>query len=140
MPSACALGVLVDTDCSIKAAGGFIVQLMPGAPEDCIAKLEDNIFMMDQLTTILSEDGVEALFTQALKDFAFHIVGEREVSYRCYCSRERVTEAISCIDPSELTEMIADGKDIHVHCQFCDSAYTFTPEDLRGIREARAKK
>lgn len=140
VPSACALGVLVDTDCSIKAAGGFIVQLMPGAPEDCIAKLEDNIFMMDQLTTILSEDGVEALFTQALKDFAFHIVGEREVSYRCYCSRERVTEAISCIDPSELAEMIADGKDIHVHCQFCDSAYTFTPEDLRGIREARAKK
>ena len=64
VPSACALGVLVDTDRSIKAAGGFIVQLMPGAPEDMIAKLEDNIFMMDQLTTVLSEDGGEALFDQ----------------------------------------------------------------------------
>ena len=69
VPSACALGVLVDTDRSIKAAGGFIVQLMPGAPEDMIAKLEDNIFMMDQLTTVLSEDGVEALFDQVLKGF-----------------------------------------------------------------------
>ena len=60
VPSACALGVLVDTDCTVKAAGGFIVQLMPGAEEEIISRLEDNIFMMDQLTTVLSEDGEEA--------------------------------------------------------------------------------
>ena len=69
MPSACALGVLVDTDKSIKAAGGFIVQLMPGAPEEYIDRLEENIFMMDQVTTVLDEDGAEALFGQVLKGF-----------------------------------------------------------------------
>ena len=76
VPSACALGVLVDTDRTIKAAGGFIVQLMPGAPEELITKLEDNIFMMDQLTTILDEDGAEAIFGQVLRGLEHHVVGE----------------------------------------------------------------
>ncbi len=140
VPSACALGVLVDTDRSIKAAGGFIVQLMPGASEDMITKLEDNIFMMDQLTTVLSEDGAAALFDQVLKGFEHHIVGEKEVAYRCYCSRDKVREAIGCIDASELREMIAEGKDIGVHCQFCDSEYTFTSADLKDILEGREEK
>ena len=66
VPSACALGVLIDTDRTVKAAGGFIVQLMPGADEALITKLEDNIFLMDQLTTILDEVGAEAVFAQVL--------------------------------------------------------------------------
>ena len=140
VPSACALGVLVDTDRSIKAAGGFIVQLMPGASEDMIAKLEDNIFMMDQLTTVLSEDGVEALFEQVLKGFEHHIVGEKEIEYRCYCDEDRVREAISCIDPADLKEMIAEGQDIRVHCQFCDKVYAFTPADLEAVLAAREEK
>ena len=130
VPSACALGVLVDTDLTIRAAGGFIVQLMPGADMEMIEKLEDNIFMMDQLTTILDEDGVEALFAQVLKGFEYHIVGEYPVEYRCYCSRERVEEAISCIEKSELEEMAAEGQDVSVSCQFCDAEYIFTPEEL----------
>lgn len=131
VPSACALGVLVDTDKSIKAAGGFIVQLMPGASEELIGKLEDNIFMMDQLTTILDEDGAEAVFGQVLKGLEHHIVGEVPVGYRCYCSRERVGEALRCIDRAELEEMIASGSDCEVSCQFCDKKYVFTPEDLK---------
>ncbi len=102
VPSACALGVLVDTDRSVKAAGGFIVQLMPGADEALIAKLEDNIFMMDQLTTILDEDGAEMVFKQVLKGLEYHLVSEKEIEYRCYCSRERVEEAIRSIGPEEL--------------------------------------
>lgn len=133
VPSACALGVLVDTDLSIKAAGGFIVQLMPGAPEEYIDKLEDNIFMMDQLTTILDEDGVEELFTQVLKGFEYHTVGEVPVGYRCYCSRERVAEAVSCIDNAELEDIIAGGKDVEISCQFCDEVYSFSPADLQAI-------
>ena len=131
VPSACALGVLVDTDRTIKAAGGFIVQLMPGASEELIGKLEDNIFMMDQLTTILDEDGAEAVFGQVLKGLEHHIVGEGPVGYRCYCSRERVGEALRCIDRAELEEMIASGSDCEVSCQFCDKKYVFTPEDLK---------
>ena len=133
VPSACALGVLVDTDRTVKAAGGFIVQLMPGAPEELIGKLEDNIFMMDQLTTILDEDGAEAVFDQVLKGLEHHIVGEVPVGYRCYCSRERVAEALRCVERNELEEMIAEGKDCSISCQFCDATYSFTPSDLRAI-------
>ena len=133
VPSACALGVLVDTDRTVKAAGGFIVQLMPGAPEELIGKLEDNIFMMDQLTTILDEDGAEAVFDQVLKGLEHHIVGEVPVGYRCYCSRERVAEALRCVERNELEEMIAEGRDCSISCQFCDAAYSFTPSDLRAI-------
>ena len=133
VPSACALGVLVDTDRTIKAAGGFIVQLMPGAPEELIGKLEDNIFMMDQLTTVLDEDGAEAVFEQVLKGLEHHIVGEAPVGYRCYCSRERVAEALRCVERGELEEMIAEGKDCSISCQFCDATYSFTPDELRAI-------
>ena len=135
VPSACALGVLVDTDTSIKAAGGFIVQLMPGAEEELITKLEENIFMMDQLTTILNEDGPEEIFAQVLKGIEYHLVSREEVGYRCFCSRERAEEAIACIDKSEIDAMIADGKDIEVGCQFCDAKYVFTPDDLKAIAE-----
>ena len=140
VPSACALGVLVDTDRSIRAAGGFIVQLMPGADEALIARLEDNIFLMDQLTTILDEDGTDAVFAQVLKGFEYHLVGEAPVGYRCYCSRERVEEALSCIEASELQEMIDTGETVEVNCQFCDASYTFTPEDLRALRPAADEK
>lgn len=135
VPSACALGVLIDTDCTVKAAGGFIVQLMPGAPEELIGKLEDNIFMMDQLTTILDEDGAEAIFDQVLKGLEHHIVGEAPVGYRCYCSRERVEDALRCIEKNELIEMANEDKDCAVSCQFCDAQYVFTPDDLRRIAE-----
>ena len=137
VPSACALGVLVDTDRSIKAAGGFIVQLMPGAPEEMIDRLEENIFLMDQLTTVLSEDGTDALFRQVLKGFDYHLVGEAEVGYRCCCSRQRVEEALSCIDDRELLEMIGEAKPIQVNCQFCDADYRFTPEDLKALLEGK---
>jgi molecular chaperone Hsp33 len=133
VPSACALGVLVDTDMSIKAAGGFIVQLMPGADESLINQLEENIFMMDQLTTILDEDGEQALFQQVLKGFEYHIVGEAPVEYKCYCSRERVADALRCVDKKEIDDIAAEGKNITVSCQFCDKLYTFTPEELQAL-------
>ena len=137
VPSACALGVLVDTDLSIKAAGGFIVQLMPGADEALIGRLEENIFMMDQLTTILDEDGPTAIFDQVLKGFEYHIVGEAPVAYRCYCSRDRVEEALRCIDDAQLAEMIDEGKDITVSCQFCDQVYRFSPAQLQELAAAK---
>ena len=135
VPSACALGVLVDTDRTIRAAGGFIVQLMPGADEELIAKLEDNIFLMDQLTTVLDEDGTEAIFAQVLKGFDWHSVGEYPVEYRCYCSRERVSEALTVIDPGELQEIIDEGQDITVSCQFCDRTYCFSPAELMELKK-----
>lgn len=139
VPSACGLGVLIDTDLSVKAAGGFIVQLMPGAPDEYIDVLEENIFMMDQLTTILAEDGLEAVFEQVLKGLPYHVVDEDEVGYRCYCSRERVGDAILGVGEGELESMINEGKDIDVSCQFCDTVYTFTPDDLRTLLDESKK-
>ena len=133
VPSACALGVLVDTDRTIRAAGGFIVQLMPGAEEELIAKLEDNIFLMDQLTTVLDEDGTEAIFAQVLRGFDWHAVGEYPVEYRCYCTRERVEQALTVIEASELREIIDEGREISVSCQFCDREYRFLPAELEAL-------
>ena len=133
VPSACALGVLVDTDRSVKAAGGFVVQLMPGADEGLISALEENIFIMDQLTTVLDEDGPETVFAQVLRGMEYHLVSESEAVYRCRCSRERVAEALGVIDRAELREIIAEGKDVSVSCQFCGRVYSFTPQELSSI-------
>ena len=131
--AASGLGVLVDTDRSIKAAGGFIVQLLPGAPESLIEKLEDNIFLMDQLTTILAEDGPEAVIKQVMKDLEPEIVERHPVEYRCYCSRERVRGAIATVGEDALKEMIADGKSVEVSCQFCDAVYHFSTDELSAL-------
>ena len=139
VPSACGLGVLVDTDYTVKAAGGFIVQLMPGADEALIDKLEDNIFMMDQLTTILDEDGAEAVFAQVLKGLDYHLVGEAEVGYRCPCSRERVEEALRCVEKAELQEMIDARETAEICCEFCGERYRFTPEDLEALLNTGAE-
>ena len=140
IPSACGLGVLVDTDTSIRAAGGFIVQLLPFAGEEYIEKLEDNIFLMDQLTTILDEDGVEEVIKQVLKGLDYQIMDEHGMEYRCYCSRERVEEAVSFIEQDELEDMANEGRDISVSCQFCDAEYVFTPEELKAIAQNKAQE
>ncbi len=130
IPAAVGLGVLVDTDKSIKAAGGFIVQLMPGAPEELITKLEDNIFIMDQLTTVLDEDGIDAVIGQVLLGLDPQEAERRPVEYRCSCSRERVAQALRSCGEAELREMAAEGRDVEVSCQFCDKVYSFTPGEL----------
>ena len=133
IPSAVGLGVLIDTDKSVKAAGGFIVQLMPGAPENLIEKLETNILFMDQLTTVLSEDGVDAVISQVLFSLDPREAERHGVEYRCTCSRERVAEALRSVGEAELRSMAAEGRDAEVSCQFCDKVYHFTPEDLTGL-------
>jgi len=133
IPSACGLGVLVDTNRTIKAAGGFIVQLMPFADEELIEKLEDNIFMMDQLTTVLDEDGAEEIFAQVLKGIEYHMVGEYPVGYRCTCSRDRIKEALVSIGRKELEDIINSDKGLTAGCQFCNKEYSFGEDELREI-------
>ena len=136
IPAAVGLGVLVETDLSVAQAGGFIVQLLPGAPDGIIEKLEDNIFWMDSVTMQLmdgGDKGAEELIKNVLKDMDYEIVEETAVEYRCNCSRERVENVLSTIGTNDLQEMIAEGEDISVTCQFCDAVYTFTPADLGEI-------
>jgi molecular chaperone Hsp33 len=133
IPSACGLGVLVGTDRHILAAGGFLVQLLPGAPEELIRKIEDNLFMMDQLTTILHEDGPEEVVKQVLRGFQPEILAREEVSWRCPCSRERVADALRSIGEESLRELASEEKETEVSCQFCGKQYLFLPEDLLAL-------
>ena len=135
VPAAVGLGVLVDTDRSIRAAGGFIVQLMPGAPDGLIEKLEDNIFFMDTLTTILDEDGPEEILNQVMKDLKPRVMEIHDVEYRCPCSRERVSAALQSIGAESLREMAGDGRNVTVDCQFCGRQYSFSAEELREMAD-----
>ena len=132
--AACGLGVLVDTDRSVRAAGGFIVELLPGAPEELIARLEENITMMDQLTTILDEDGEGEVISQVMRGLEPRALTEESVEYRCYCSRSRVADALASLGADTLAELAADGS-AEVGCQFCGANYIFTQQELESLRE-----
>ncbi len=136
IPSACGLGVLVDTDCSVLAAGGVLVQLLPGAPESLIGRLEENIAAMGPVTAVLRREGTaESLAERVLAGLEPRILARTPVEYRCYCSRERVLQAVSSIPREDLEEMADSGESAVVSCQFCDTVYTFTPEELRSFME-----
>ena len=135
VPAACGLGVLVDTDCTIRAAGGFLVQLMPGAPDGLIEKLEDNIFYMDTLTTILAEDGPEEIIAQVMKGLDPRLLETAPAEYHCPCSRERVRAALLSIGGEALRELAASPEAADVGCQFCGKHYAFPPEELNAMAE-----
>ena len=130
-PTACALGVLVDRDCSVKVAGGYLVQLLPGAPDDVIDRLEAGIQRAGAVTKML-EAGLtpEDILGQVCGDLGVVFMETAEVSYKCYCSRDRVTSALISLGRKELEEIRAEGKTFPVECQFCDTVYQFTPEDF----------
>ena len=133
-PTACALGVLVDRDQSVKVAGGYLLQLLPGAPEETIDALEAGIKRAGAVTVML-EQGMtpEDILGQVCGDLGVVFMETTEVSYKCYCSRERVTAALISLGREELTEIMEEGKAFPVECQFCDTVYRFTPDDIRKL-------
>ena len=135
-PTACALGVLVDRDLSVKVAGGYLLQLLPGAPDEVIDKLEAGIKKAGAVTAML-EAGLtpEDILGQVCGDLGVVFMETTEVSYKCYCDRDRVTAALVSLGREELTQIMEEGKAFPVECQFCDQVYTFTPEDLAEILE-----
>ena len=134
IPTACALGVLVDRDQSVKVAGGYIVQLLPGAPDDIIDRLEAGVKKAGAVTPML-EQGMtpEDMLGQVCGDLGVVFLETTEVSYKCYCSRERVEAALISLGRKELQEIADEGESFPVECQFCDTVYTFTPEDIRTL-------
>ena len=133
-PTACALGVLVDTDWSVKVAGGYIVQLLPGAPEETIDALERGIQNAGAVTKML-EAGMtpEDILGQVCGELGVVFMETTEFSYKCYCTRERVEAALISLGVKELEEIAAEGKTFPVECQFCDTVYQFTPENIREL-------
>ncbi len=135
-PTACALGVLVDRDMTVKVAGGYLIQLLPGAPDEIIDKLEAGIQRAGAVTKML-ELGMtpEDILGQVCGELGVTFLETTEVSYKCYCSRERVESALISLGRKELTEIMEEGKTFPVECQFCDTIYEFTPEDIGEMLE-----
>ena len=138
-PSSVALGVLMNKDNTVRQAGGFIVQLMPFAEEEVIAKLEENVSKIDSVTNLLEQGHTpESLLEKVLEGFDIEINDTLPTQFHCNCCRERVEKALISIGRKELNEMIQEGKDIEMNCHFCNKNYNFTVEDLkRIIRECK---
>jgi len=142
IPTACGLGVLVDRDQSVKSAGGYLIQLMPGATEDTICKVEGGIMEAGPVSAILAEDDdPEHLLRRVMSDFDLKILETTPVEYRCYCSRERVERALISLGAEELESILAEQGSCELNCQFCDEVYRFSREKLEALLDGiRAKK
>ncbi len=135
VPTACALGVLVGRDQSVIAAGGYIAQLMPGAPDELIDRLEDNIRKAGSATEMLMRGTAWEMAEKVLEGLSPEFLERDEVEYRCYCSREKVASAISGIGDDDLEDIEKSGESIEVKCRFCDAVYNFTPEEVKALRD-----
>ncbi|MBR3686095.1 MAG: Hsp33 family molecular chaperone HslO [Clostridia bacterium] len=137
IPTVCALGVLVDTDLSCKAAGGIIIQLLPFADDETVTKIENNVPFLSNVSRLfdsgMSNEEIAAL---ALQGIEYDLFDSIDVDYLCTCSRERMEKALGSLGEKDLRklfdEQIAEGKpeELEVECRFCNSKYTFTPNDV----------
>lgn len=131
IPTVCALGVLIGTDKLCASAGGFMIQLLPGADEEFIQKIEKRLPLIPPVSQMFSSGEPNGQYiANILGDIEFDIFDESEVSYKCSCSRKRVSDAILSMGKAEIQSMIDDDKDVDVTCQFCDNVYKFTKQDL----------
>ncbi len=134
IPTVCALGVLVNPDLSVKAAGGLIIQLLPFCPDEVIDKLEKSIAALPPMTTMLSEGLTpQDILEKALDGFSFDIIDTYEPEYRCTCSREKVTGALAAMKDDELRTLPDENGIVETTCSFCDNVYTFTTADIERI-------
>lgn len=141
IPSACALGVLVDTDQSVLRAGGYLIQLLPGASDEVIDKVEAGVQRLGAATTALMEEGMDAegMLRRALADFDLEIVDRHPVSYQCHCSRERVGRALISMGRGELTSLIEEQGEADLTCQFCDAVYHFDKAQLVDLLDQASR-
>lgn len=135
LPSVCALGVLVNPDLSIQAAGGFIIQLLPTALDDTIDKVEECIKGIPSVTQMLTSGMTpEDICRSVLKTFDLEILDTAKPEYKCNCSRERVTKALLTMGKEELVDM-ANDPFTEVDCHFCEKKYRFTSAEIRKLAE-----
>ena len=132
------LGVMVDTDSSVKHAGGFILQVMPDAAEETIEALEAKVAGAEPVTTMMDKGmSPEDILEYYLGDLGLKITEKLPVRYYCGCSKEKVAGALATISTGDLQEMINDGEEIEVKCYFCNSAYKFSTKELEEIIASR---
>ena len=137
IPTACALGVLVDRDQSVLCAGGYILQILPGADGAVIDRLEEAVGKLGPVTEVLRGGAdARALLERLLDGMEPELLERSPVTYRCYCSRERVERAIVSMGAKEIQDMIDAQGEAEVTCQFCDQVYRFSREELEALRES----
>lgn len=134
IPTVCALGVLVNTDLTVKKAGGYILQLLPFTENEIIEKIENNLARVKPVTQLLDEGmDIEDIVRDVLQGFDVEVIYEQEVAYKCKCSREKVEATLRSIAPQELENMCADLPQVEVKCHFCNTDYVFTKEEIKKI-------
>ena len=138
-PSVVGLGAMVDTDSSVKHAGGFIIQIMPDVDENTIAAIEAKVSGADPVTTMMEEGMTpEDILSYYLGDLGLVITETQPVRYHCGCSKEKVARALATISTQDLKDIINDGEEIEVKCYFCNSAYKYSITELEEIMASRA--
>ena len=141
IPTACGLGVLVDRDQSVLTAGGYLIQLLPGASDDVITMVEGGIYAAGPVTELLKEDDdPESLLRRVMSDFELEILETTPIEYRCYCSRERMEAALISLGPEELQKLIEEQGDAELTCRFCDNVQKFTKAQLETMLLDMQKK
>lgn len=147
VPTLCALGVLVDTDHSCKAAGGILVQLLPFADEETITLIERNAADLAHISSMIGS-GMDnkAIADVALRDIPYDVFDELDCGYKCTCSRQRMDAVMASLGRTEIERMLAEqateGKlaELEINCRFCGSHYTYTADELSRLNLKYAKK
>ena len=141
IPTAIALGVLVDTDTSIKAAGGFIIQLMPGATLEVATMLEERITHLKYITELLDRgETPETILDAVLGDMDLEIIDKMPTEFYCDCSRERVEKALISIGEKDLRTILEEDKKAEISCHFCNKVYNFDEADLKKLLDEATSK
>ena len=134
VPSSVGLGVLVDTDTSIKQSGGFIIQLMPDIDDETVDRLEKKLLTIPYITDMLNSGFTpEMMLNEILGDFGVEILDKLPMDYRCSCSKERVGQALISLGKKELSKIIEEDKKAEVTCHFCNKVYNFTEDELKQL-------
>lgn len=137
IPTVCSLGVLVDTDLSVKSAGGFLIQLLPFADESCIDAIEKNIADLPPISQLFADGKTpEEIAGMLLDGLSPEPLDSAEVSYKCDCSRKRTERILISLGAKELSDIAAEKKDTHVCCHFCGNEYVFSPEEILHLRDS----
>ena len=134
VPSCVALGILMERNNTVRQAGGFIIQLMPFAQEEVIQKLEEKISGLKPVTTLLEEGNTpEQILSLILGDMGLEIMEKTPVQFLCGCTKERVEKVLYSLKKEDIKEMIAEGRDVELHCHFCNTDYVFTVDELKKM-------
>ena len=137
VPSGVGLGVLMNKDNTVRVAGGFIIQLMPFASEECISKLETNLARVTSVTSLLDRmNDPEEMLRFILQDTDVEITETRSIRFKCNCSRNRVEKALISMGKLQLEELIDKNEPVELNCQFCNTDYEFSPQEIKEIIRA----